>query len=103
MNEAATPEQDSRLGAHDVSTEHATCVLSDGLKCDISTGGIELLADMPEAYGGSGSAPNPGVSVRAGMASCLAILVKMTADQMDLGLRRVEVDLEMFHCQCLLY
>ncbi len=54
-----------------------------------------MQADMPEACGGNGSAPNPGVYVRAGMASCLAILVKMSATDMGLDLARVEVDLEM--------
>lgn len=79
----------------DVSTEHATCTLSDGLRCQVETGGVDLRADMPTAYGGDGSAPNPGVYVRAGMASCLAILIKMTADGLGLDLGRVQVDLAM--------
>lgn len=79
---ASPPGQDAQAKDREISTERAVCTLTDGLKCNVRTGGVDLYADMPEAYGGNGSAPNPGVYVRAGMASCLAILVKMTAAQM---------------------
>lgn len=79
----------------DVSTETATCTLAEGLTCAITSGGVHLKADMPAAYGGNGSAPNPGVYVRAGMASCLAIVIKMIAREMDLDLGSIRVDLDM--------
>ena len=91
----ATPKQSKQAKAHDISTERAACTLKEGLKCSVRTGGMELHADMPISNGGDGTAPNPGVYIRAGMASCLAILIKMTAGQMGLDLQRIDVALEM--------
>ena len=96
---ASAAEQDVSAGAtarsRDDATERAACTLSDGLKCNIQTAGVELSADMPQSVGGDGSAPTPGAYVRAGLASCLAILIKMSANEMKLQLGDVQVDVEM--------
>ena len=69
----------------------ATAVV-DGLRAS-ATGpqGATMTCDMPEAYGGSASAPSPGWYHRAAVASCEAMVVAMRAASEGIELSELEV------------
>jgi uncharacterized OsmC-like protein len=73
----------------------ATAVWRDGLSCEIAgPAGEKAVTDMPEPMGGSGSAPNPGWLLRAGMASCAATAIAMRAALSGIELRLLEVTVQ---------
>ena len=70
----------------------ASARLLEGLRCEISApDGLKVFADMPPEFGGGGTAPGPGWYLRAGMASCSAIRIKMRAAELGIALTRLEV------------
>jgi hypothetical protein len=69
--------------------------LGEGLRCTVSSDELDVTMDMPEAFGGDGSAPSPGFFVRAGLIGCVAIGIKMTAAREGIPLEAVDVDVEM--------
>src|ERR1700689_849155 len=64
----------------------------NGLSCEIQEGDWKFKADMPEAVGGTNSAPTPGVYGRAALGSCLAIGYMMKAAEMNISIERLEVE-----------
>jgi uncharacterized OsmC-like protein len=75
-------------------TATTTVRIRDGVTCDIEDGSWKLIADDMPGDGGAGLGPDPGVLVRAGLGSCLAIGYVMWAAQMDIPLDGVEVVVE---------
>jgi len=76
------------------STSAISAHLEDGLRCAVTDGDHTVVADMPEAMGGDEAGPSPGFYARAGLASCIAIGIKMTAVREGHVLDRVEVRVE---------
>jgi uncharacterized OsmC-like protein len=73
----------------------ATARLTEGLKCAV-TGprGEQVHTDMPQALGGSASAPNPGWLLRAAMASCATTVIATRAAKLGISLSTLEVTVE---------
>lgn len=70
----------------------AAARLLEGLRCEITApDGTRVFADMPPAMGGGGSAPGPGWYLRAGIAGCAAIRIKMRAAELGVPLTLLEV------------
>lgn len=53
-------------------TATARARMVDGFACEITDGSWTLRADMHPKHGGTDTGPNPGVFLRAALASCLA-------------------------------
>jgi len=68
--------------------------IGDGLRCEISEGAWQLVADMPKNVGGSETAPTPGVYGRAALGSCLAIGYSMWAAKLGVPIEAVEVEIQ---------
>ncbi len=66
--------------------------ITSGLACEVQEGNWKLQADMPEAAGGNGSAPTPGVYGRAAFGSCLAIAYMMRAVELNIPISNLEVE-----------
>jgi len=64
----------------------------NGLTCDVTEGTWQCKVDMPEAAGGNGSAPTPGVYGRAALGSCLAIGYMMRAATKNINIHSLEVE-----------
>jgi uncharacterized OsmC-like protein len=77
------------------STKRASGHLNEGLVCTVRQGDYEVVADMPKVLGGLGSAPSPGFFVRAGLASCVAIGIKITAAREGIAVEAIDVDVDM--------
>ncbi|MFW6083814.1 MAG: OsmC family protein [Gemmatimonadota bacterium] len=75
-------------------TATTTARLGPDLTCDLEDGSYTLRAGMTEKYGGDGSAPNPGVFGRAGLASCLAINYAMWAARREVPIDELTVTVE---------
>jgi len=65
-----------------------------GVTCDIEDGGWKLVADESTGDGGAGLGPDPGVLVRAGLGSCLAMGYVQWAALLDIPFDSVEVTVE---------
>lgn len=76
------------------STPAVSAHIEDGLRCAVAEGDHTVVADMPEVMGGDAAGPSPGFYARAGLASCIAIRIKMTAVREGHVLARVEVRVE---------
>ncbi len=75
-------------------TVHATARVGEGMTCVVTEGERELVSDIPEALGGGGRGPSPGVYGRAAITSCIAIGIKMWAARCGVAVTSVEVALE---------
>lgn len=70
----------------------AVAIVVDGLRCRAEgPNGAALISDMPQALGGTGSAPTPGWLLRAALANCDATVIAMRAAQLGITLTRLEV------------
>lgn len=65
-----------------------------GVTCDIEDGRWSLVGDEGEGDGGAGLGPDPGVFVRAGLGSCLAMGYAMWAAHLDVPIDSVQVTVE---------
>lgn len=65
-----------------------------GLTCDIEDGPWKFVADEMPGDGGGGLGPDPGVLVRAGLGSCLAMGYVIWAARMEIPIDSVEVTVE---------
>jgi uncharacterized OsmC-like protein len=75
-------------------------VRSDGklsaFRSSCRLGGLEIISDEPEKYGGAGEGPDPYDLLLAGLGSCTTMTIKMYADKK--GLTRLEgVTVELSH------
>ncbi|MDM0018142.1 OsmC family protein [Variovorax saccharolyticus] len=77
-------------GLHDDST--ATARWDGGLRIAAShANGAQMLTDMPVELGGTGDRVTPGWLLRAGVASCTATRIAMSAAAQGIALRSLEV------------
>jgi len=88
---AAAFRREPELG---VGTETSVISVVDGLRCEIRDGDWSLSVDMPEAAGGSGSAPTPGVLGRAALGSCLALTYMMWASKEGIDIQSLHVEVQ---------
>ena len=75
-------------------TVRSRTVLADGLRCDTTEGRWTLSSDISDKAGGTGTAPDPGVLIRAALGSCLAMAYAQWAARHEVTLERIEVDVE---------
>jgi uncharacterized OsmC-like protein len=69
----------------------ATAVLEGGLKFRVAGPDGDLVTDMSKSVGGGETAPSPGWTLRAALASCDASLVVMEAAREGVELTHLEV------------
>jgi len=67
-------------------TATTKAVLGRGLECEVSEGPFRFTVGMSEKYGGTDSAPNPGIYGRGALASCLVLGIAMWAARMEVPL-----------------
>lgn len=67
-------------------------VTRDGYATDAHAGGFPLRVDEPETAGGTDRGPTPVDLLRAALASCTSITLRMYADRKGWPLERIEVD-----------
>ena len=77
------------------SSIRATGRLEEGLTCRFRQGDHEATMDMSKTLGGDDAGPTPGFFVRAGLAGCVAIGIKMTATREGIAVESIDVDVEM--------
>ena len=77
------------------SSIRASGHLDEGLICKVRQDGYEAVMDMSKVMGGDGAAPSPGFYIRAGLAGCVAIGIKMTAARERIAIDAIDVDVEM--------
>lgn len=68
--------------------------LIDGLRCEIEEGKWKVHVDASDKSGGDGTAPDPGVIVRAALGGCLAMAYAIFAAKMRIPIHSLEVDIE---------
>jgi uncharacterized OsmC-like protein len=66
----------------------------DGFLCDIEDGKWKLTADFTSKFGGSETAPNPGVYGRAALGGCLAMGYMLRAAKYGVTISSLEVAVE---------
>ena len=76
------------------ATNTATVTLVDGLRCCSEEGAWSIATDLPPGLGGSGSAPTPGVLLRAALGSCLAMGYRLRAARRGIPVRSIQVTVE---------
>lgn len=77
------------------SSVRASGHLSEGLICEFHQGDHEAVMDMSKAIGGDEKGPTPGFFIRAGLAGCVAIGIKLTATREGIVIDSIDVDVEM--------
>jgi uncharacterized OsmC-like protein len=76
------------------ATNTASITLVDGLRCCSEEGAWSIDTDLPSSLGGSGSAPTPGVLLRAALGSCLAMGYRLRAARRGIAVRSIRVTVE---------
>jgi uncharacterized OsmC-like protein len=76
------------------ATNTATITLADGLRCCSTEDAWSIDTDLPTGLGGSGSAPTPGVLLRAALGSCLAMGYRLRAARRGIPVRSIRVTVE---------
>ena len=76
------------------ATNTASITLVDGLRCRSEEGAWSIDSDLPTGLGGSGSAPTPGVLLRAALGSCLAMGYRLRAARRCIPVRSIRVTVE---------
>ena len=75
-------------------TYTAVARLDGGLYCRITEKQHEIIADLPQSMGGENAGPTPSTLLRAAMASCTAMGVRMWSAREQLTVSDVEVRFE---------
>lgn len=84
---ANDPERGKRLFS-------SRAVVEDGTRCRVRDGDMVMTFDMPPVMGGDGAGPTPGTALRAALAGCLAIGIKIWAARINVLIDHIEVNLE---------
>lgn len=63
-------------------------------RTEVSTRGFTLVVDEPEALGGTNLAPNPVEYVLAGYAGCVNVVAHIVANELQIKLPDLQVDIE---------
>ena len=82
-------EQSEQLATFAASTE-----LVGDTRVSVSARDFELTIDEPEDLGGTNQGPNPVEFVLGALGGCLSIVGHTVADEMQLEIEHLEVDLE---------
>jgi len=77
-----------------VGTSHSTTTCDDGMRCTTEEGHWQIGSDLSESLGGSGSAPTPGVLLRAALGGCMAMSYRLRAAKHGIELRSIRVTVE---------
>jgi uncharacterized OsmC-like protein len=77
-----------------VGTSRSETVSLDGLQCTTVEGEWSTVSDLPGALGGDGTAPTPGVLLRAALGSCMAMSYRLRAARSGIELTSVHVTVE---------
>jgi uncharacterized OsmC-like protein len=77
------------------SSVQASGRVGEGLTCRFRQGDHEAVMDMSKVLGGDEKGPTPGFFIRAGLAGCVAIGIKLTATRQGVAIDAIDVDLEM--------
>ena len=77
------------------STIKGSAGIEDGLTCTYRQGDLEAVMDMGKPLGGDEKGPTPGFFIRAGLAGCVAIGIKLTAVREAVPLDAIDVGVEM--------
>lgn len=78
-----------------LSTIRGSGRIEDGLTYTFRQGDHEAVMDMKKVLGGEEKGPTPGFFIRAGLAGCVAIGIKLTAIRESVPLDAVDVGVEM--------
>jgi uncharacterized OsmC-like protein len=78
-----------------LSMTRASARIEDGLACSFRQGDHQAVMDMSKVIGGTEKGPTPGFFIRAGLAGCVAIGIKLTATRESVALDAIDVDVEM--------
>jgi len=76
------------------ATSTASITLIEGLRCCSEEGDWSIESDLSAGLGGSGSAPTPGVLLRAALGSCLAMGYRLRAARRGIPVRSIRVTVE---------
>lgn len=76
-----------------LTTQRVVARQGEALAVSVDTGDGVLLADLPTARGGGGSAPAPGSMMRASIAACLLIGYKQWGKKLGVPLEDLELEL----------
>jgi uncharacterized OsmC-like protein len=83
------------------ATALSTCsvagIIEKGMLCRITDGAHDVVTDLPEPMGGEDAGPTPGFFVRAGLAGCVAIGIKMEAARAGYEFKSINVQVETDH------
>jgi uncharacterized OsmC-like protein len=66
----------------------------EGLTCDVEDGNWRLIVDMSPKSAGDGRGPDPGVSGRTALGSCLAIAYTLWGAKLGFEFSRLEVEVQ---------
>lgn len=77
-----------------VGTSRSVTTSTDGLRCSTEEGPWRTDTDLPNALGGSGTAPTPSVLLRAALGSCMAMSYTLRAAKHGVELTSVCVTVE---------
>jgi uncharacterized OsmC-like protein len=77
------------------SSAQASGHVGEGLTCRFRQGDREAIMDMSKVIGGDEKGPSPGFFIRAGLAGCVAVGIKLTATREGVAIDAIDVDLEM--------
>ncbi|MDW6020841.1 OsmC family protein [Mesorhizobium sp. BAC0120] len=77
------------------SSVRASAQVGEGLTCRFRQGHHEAVMDMSKVIGGDEKGPTPGFFIRAGLAGCIAIGIKLTAAREGVAIDTIDVDVEM--------
>lgn len=83
-----------RRSGFGVGTSRSVTLWKDGLNCSTKEGSWCVDSDLPGALGGSGSAPTPGVLLRAALGSCMAMSYVLRAAKHGVALTALRVTVE---------
>lgn len=87
----ATVRENPGLGRGTATT---TVTVRSGVTCDVEDGRWKLVGDEEKGDGGAGLGPDPGVFVRAGLGTCLAMGYVQSAALLDVPVESVAVTIE---------
>lgn len=78
-----------------LSTVKGSARVEDGLTCTFQQGNREAVMDMGKVLGGDDKGPTPGFFIRAGVAGCVAIGIKLAATREAMPIEAIDVGIEM--------
>lgn len=84
----------ARRSGFGTTTNRSVTTSSDALRCSTEEGAWRIDTDLPATLGGDGSAPAPGVLLRAALGSCMAMSYRLRAARHGIELTSIRVTVE---------